>query len=235
MAHQRVGPRRYDFLARAEFDECRGKSVFLEYEKYDEEPKRDQDISACDYIRRHRGPCATMIESGDKHNRDEIYHRQRLNDLLALLLLVEGARGYPPLEQVRIVLHQVDGDRQHRHEKYGQENPRLPIMERPRRDEQQRCHDDKQLEKSSERLFVHVVHLLILGDRIVAFCARHFSISAGSSLCRNSKKASVSAIRAPAGVSRPTTSIPSRRLCSHRSSTWSLRAIASYQTSLCTR
>src|ERR1700722_11314993 len=192
-----------------------------------------------------------MVECGDHKKRDECHCGEGLDDVLAPLLLGAHARTYPPLEQFRIIFHQVNSDRERAREKNGDNNPCLPIVERPRRKENRQPENYKKLQDSSECFDVQLVHFaaamrslferavgvdrLIFENEVSAFRTRHRSSIAGNSVWINSKNASVSAIRAPAGVSRPTTSIPSRRLRSHRSSTWSLRAIASYQVSLCTR
>src|ERR1700722_13022752 len=192
-----------------------------------------------------------MVECGDHKKRDECHCGEGLDDVLAPLLLGAHARTYPPLEEFRIIFHQVNSDRERAREKNHDNNPRLPIVERPRGKENRHPENEEKLQDSGERFDVQLVHSAAtarsLFERVTetgrfafekessALRARHRSSIAGNSVWMNSKNASVSAIRAPAAVSRPTTSIPSRRLRSHRSSTWSLLAIASYQVSLCTR
>src|SRR5258708_35188580 len=115
----------YDFLLTGDFDRSRSESIFLEYQKYDEEPEHDQNISYCDYVRRHRGPSEAMIDSGDNEDRDKCDHREELYDVLPLLLLGAWAGIYPPLKELRIAFNKVGGDRQHRSGKHSHENPRL--------------------------------------------------------------------------------------------------------------
>src|SRR5208282_1679931 len=100
-----------------------------------------------------------MIECRDHKHRDKCYRGQRLYDVLAPLPLGAQACMCPPLEELRIVLHQVEGDRQHRHGKQRQKNPRLPVIKSPRRKEDRSCEHDEQLDESDERSFVCLVHL----------------------------------------------------------------------------
>ena len=72
-----------------------------------------------------------MINGGKYDHRDKRNRHERLNDPLALFLLGARPPGCSPLQELRIISHEVDGDGQHRHEKYGQKSPRLPVIEGP--------------------------------------------------------------------------------------------------------
>jgi hypothetical protein len=74
-----------------------------------------------------------------------------LDDLLTCLFLSGWSCVDSPPEELRVLFHQVSGDRQRRREKYGEKCPRLPVIKRPRGNKQQRGHDKKKKQESAER------------------------------------------------------------------------------------
>ncbi len=96
-------------------------------------------------------PREAVIERGENDEADESQRRENHDDLLSLLLLGGRTAAHPSRQKLRVLYHEVNGDRQRRREIYAEENPRLPVGERPRRDENQRRHDEKQEQEPAER------------------------------------------------------------------------------------
>ena len=117
------------------------KAVFPENKKDGEPAKPDKNVSGKGGKRRHMRPGETVVERGDNDERDKSHRRERHDDFLSRLLLGERASAHPALQKRRILFYEVEGDRKRRHEIYRQERPRLPVVERPRRNEQQRRHE----------------------------------------------------------------------------------------------
>src|ERR1700722_13715506 len=136
MTDQGVWSCRYDFLLGLDIDNRRGKGIFLEHEKYDEEPEHNKNIPCYRYRRRDRRPHEAVIKRGENKDCNKCYGSHELYDLLAVFLLGARPRIYPPLQELRIVFYKIQGDRQQRRGKYGQKNPRLPVIEGPRRKKQ---------------------------------------------------------------------------------------------------
>src|SRR5208337_1760015 len=68
MAYERVWSGSNDLLLAADLDNSGCKCIFPENEKYQEESECDQNVAESDYVRRHRRPSKTMIESGDNED-----------------------------------------------------------------------------------------------------------------------------------------------------------------------
>jgi hypothetical protein len=78
----------------------------------------------------------TVIDRRDNGNRDEQSECDGQYDLLAPLFLGARTRPHPPLQELRIVFHEVHCDRERGGGKYRQENPPLPIVDGPGGEEQ---------------------------------------------------------------------------------------------------
>ena len=99
-----------------------------------------------------------MIKRGDNKHRDEHDSGDGLYDLLTRLLLGSWTTLYPSLQERRVFFHKVQGDRERGDAEHGEEGPRLPVIERPRRKEQQRSHDEEEKQEPSERFRIQAVH-----------------------------------------------------------------------------
>jgi len=60
-----------------------------------------------------------------------------MDHLLRAAFLIPGGPADAPLKKRRVVLHHVKGNGESRREKREEENPRLPITQSPRRQEEQ--------------------------------------------------------------------------------------------------
>jgi hypothetical protein len=79
-----------------------------------------------------------MVERG-KH--DEPYkskHEERRDEFLSRSLLRHRSDFHAALNELSVVREKIDAQRLRRHPKHGQEDPRLPIVERTCRNEQAR-------------------------------------------------------------------------------------------------
>src|SRR5215467_7732410 len=72
-----------------------------------------------------------MVKRGQNYQRKKCHEYERHDEFLRPLLFVLRPRLQPALQQGLVVNREIDGEAYGRGGKGGQENPALPIMERP--------------------------------------------------------------------------------------------------------
>src|SRR5215469_11143390 len=119
-----------------------------------------------------------MIGRGKYEHRHEPESSDGLDDFLDWVFLGNWSSAQSSLQERRISLHKVESDRQRTHAVHREEAPRLPIVDRPCRKEQQNSHCDQYTQHAGKCLPVYLCHVALWGCRSCRW-------SAQSKNCRN--------------------------------------------------
>jgi len=107
-------------------------------------------------------PTEAAIDGRDHEQADEACRGEGPDDLLRQAFLGERAAFHAALEQRRIVLQQMERQRRRPAETDSEEDPGLPIVERPGRTEQQRGRRDEQADEARDGTSRQAAHSFLL-------------------------------------------------------------------------